>query len=275
MGYSPLCSKIVNTGKYTKVANKVNKNIVIHHMAWIIGAEQCAIYHRDKISASANYYIGKDGEIVGSVDEGARAWTSGNYAIDSCSVTFEVSNCKGAPNWEVSDKVLDSVINLCVDICKRNGIKELRYTGDKSGNLQMHCWYQPTACPGPYLKTKFGYIANEVNKRMGNANTVVQANGNRLKGYILNGVDYSKVFDADFYGKTWQDVAKVYGTAPNMLWQHFTDYGMKEGRVGCISFNPKKYKEYNADLEMAFGENMEMYYWHYCKYGRYEQRVII
>lgn len=28
----------------------------------------------------------------------------------------------------------------------------------------MHCWYQSTSCPGDYLKTKFGYIADEVNK---------------------------------------------------------------------------------------------------------------
>ena len=28
----------------------------------------------------------------------------------------------------------------------------------------MHCWVCSTACPGPYLKKKFSYIAKEVNK---------------------------------------------------------------------------------------------------------------
>ncbi len=28
----------------------------------------------------------------------------------------------------------------------------------------MHCWVCSTACPGAYLKTKFRYIADEVNK---------------------------------------------------------------------------------------------------------------
>ena len=40
----------------------------------------------------------------------------------------------------VSDKALKATIELCVDICKRNGIKKLNYTGDKSGkpnNAQM------------------------------------------------------------------------------------------------------------------------------------------
>jgi nucleoid-associated protein YgaU len=55
-----------------------------------------------------------------------------------------------------------------VDICQRNGIEKLNYTGDKSGNLTMHKWFAATGCPGPYLESKFPYIAEEVNKRLGN-----------------------------------------------------------------------------------------------------------
>ena len=60
-----------------------------------------------------------------------------------------------------------SLIDLCVDICKRNGIQRLNFTGDKTGNLTMHCYFKSTLCPGPYLKSKFPYIASEVNKRLG------------------------------------------------------------------------------------------------------------
>ena len=31
----------------------------------------------------------------------------------------------------------------------------------------MHKWFAATACPGPYLESKFPYIADEVNKRLG------------------------------------------------------------------------------------------------------------
>ena len=31
----------------------------------------------------------------------------------------------------------------------------------------MHKWFASTACPGPYLSSKFPYIAEEVNKRLG------------------------------------------------------------------------------------------------------------
>ena len=58
-----------------------------------------------------------------------------------------------------------------MDICKRNKIAKLNFTGDKSGNLTMHKYFQATACPGEYLASKFPYIASEVNKRLAPAPT--------------------------------------------------------------------------------------------------------
>ena len=52
---------------------------------------------------------------------------------------------------------------MIADICKRNGNEKLKFTGDLSGNLCMHCYCASTACPGPYMKTKFKYIAKKVN----------------------------------------------------------------------------------------------------------------
>ena len=61
---------------------------------------------------------------------------------------------------------MDALIALCVDICKRNGIARINFTGDDSGNLTMHRYYKATACPGTYLASKFSYIAEEVNKKL-------------------------------------------------------------------------------------------------------------
>lgn len=82
-------------------------------------------------------------------------------------VTFEVANDGGAPDWHVSDASIEALINLCVDICQRNGIPAINYTGDASGNLTMHSFFAATACPGPYLKSKFPYIAEQINARLG------------------------------------------------------------------------------------------------------------
>lgn len=151
-----------DTNKVYNPTGVIDK-IALHHMAGKMTARSCAEMHQRSSGASANYYIGYDGEICLGVDESRRAWTTGSRECDSYAVTIEASNDTGAPDWHVSDKTYESIIKLIADICKRNGIKRVNFTGDKSGNLVMHKWYQNTACPGPYLSGKFADIANRVN----------------------------------------------------------------------------------------------------------------
>lgn len=67
-----------------------------------------------------------------------------------------------------------ALINLCVDICQRNGIKQLLWKADKSligqvdkQNMTAHRWFANKACPGDYLYERFGAIAEAVNERLG------------------------------------------------------------------------------------------------------------
>lgn len=146
--------------------NKIT-HIVIHHMAGNLSVETCGnVFADSNREASANYGIGSDGRIGMYVEEKDRSWATSNAEIDNKAVTIEVANSSSGGNWLVSAKALQTVIELCTDICKRNGISKLSYTGDKSGNLHMHKWYASTACPGPYLASKFPYIAQEVNKNL-------------------------------------------------------------------------------------------------------------
>lgn len=158
---------------YTKVSpNKTKRNkkiskITIHHMAGNLSVEACgSVFEPVERQASSNYGIGSDGRIGMYVPEDYRAWTSSNRDNDEIAVTIEVANDGGAPDWHVSDKALASLIDLCIDICKRNDIDELVYTGDVTGNLTRHNMFANTQCPGPYLQSKFPYIADEVNKRL-------------------------------------------------------------------------------------------------------------
>lgn len=159
---------------YTKLSPNYSKRtakidtITIHHMAGNLSVESCGnVFATTDRQASSNYGVGSDGRVGLYVEEKNRAWTSSNRDNDNRAITLEVANDGGAPDWHVSDKALQATIDLCVDICKRNGIARLNYTGDKSGNLTMHKWFASTACPGPYLGGKFPYIAEEVNKRLG------------------------------------------------------------------------------------------------------------
>lgn len=175
-------SNLVNYTKlspnYTPMTNKINKKITIHHMAGNLSIETCGnVFASKSRKASSNYGVGSDGRIGLYVDESNRAWTSSSSSNDSQAVTIEVANDGGAPSWHVSDKAIAALIELCVDICKRNGIEKLIYTGDASGNLTEHNYFAATTCPGPYLKSKLSYIAEEVNKRL---TTTTATTNNRL-----------------------------------------------------------------------------------------------
>ena len=166
MSNSSLVSYTKLSPNYSTRPGKISK-ITIHHMAGNLTVETCGnVFAPSSRQASSNYGIGTDGRVGMYVEEKNRAWTSSNRANDEVAVTIEVANDGGAPNWHVSDKALAALIDLCVDICKRNGIAKLNWTGDASGNLTIHKFFAATNCPGPYLESKMAYIANEVNKRL-------------------------------------------------------------------------------------------------------------
>ena len=155
---SPNCSKPRN--------HAIDK-LTIHHMAGNLTVEQCgSVFVPTNRQASANYGIGTDGRVGLYVEEVNRSWCSSNSANDNRAVTIEVANDEVGGDWHVSDTALAKLINLCVDICQRNGISRINYTGDKSGNLTMHKWFAATACPGPYLESKFPSIAEQINARL-------------------------------------------------------------------------------------------------------------
>lgn len=205
-------SSLVN---YTKLSPNYNardrkiSKITIHHMAGNLSIETCGnIFASSVRETSANYGIGSDGRVGLYVEEKNRSWASANRENDMMAVTIEVANDGGAPDWHVSDVAINKLIDLCVDICKRNGIEKLNYTGDVNGNLTRHNMFVPTSCPGPYLQSKFPYIANEVNKRLcGTTETVYIV----VAGDTLSGI-------AAKYGTTYQKLAEYNGIInPNVI----------------------------------------------------------
>lgn len=90
--------------------------------------------------------------------------------------------------------------------------------------------------------------------------------------YIYEGVEMSLVFDPVYYANRYSDVKFVYGTNAAQLFEHFKQFGMKEGRQGIDTFNVTVYKARYSDLQKAFGSNLPLYYKHYCTNGFTEGR---
>ena len=163
---SPNCNKPRN--------NSINK-ITIHMVAGGATVEGLGdLFANPSRGASSNYGIGSDARVGLYVNETDRSWCSGSRENDHQAITIEVANDSGGPEWHVSDKVMKKLIDLGADICKRNNIKKLNFTGDASGNLTMHKYFQDTSCPGRYLESKFPYIAKQVNILLGVEEAIVQ-----------------------------------------------------------------------------------------------------
>lgn len=123
--------------------------------------------------ASCNYAVGCDGSIGIGVDEKDRSWCTSSRSNDHRAITIEVASDTKHP-YAVTDAAMEALIELIVDICKRNNIKKLLWKGDKNligqvnkQNMTVHRWFANKACPGDYLYNKHSYIASEVNKKLG------------------------------------------------------------------------------------------------------------
>lgn len=155
--------------------NHIIDTISIHCVAANATVESLgAVFANPSRKASSNYGIGTDGRIALFVDEGNRSWCTSSSANDNRAITIEVSNNGGEPDWPVSDKAYESLIQLLTDICKRNNIKKLVWSTNKNDrvnhkngcNMTVHRDFASKSCPGDYLYNRHGQIAEEVNKRL-------------------------------------------------------------------------------------------------------------
>ncbi len=196
-------SRLVN---YTKISkhktsprdHKIDK-ITIHHMAGNLTVETCGNVFQGSREASSNYGIGSDGRVGLYVEEKDRSWASANRANDMRAVTIEVANSKTGGDWPVSDKAYTKLIDLCVDICKRNGIEKLVYTGDARGNLTEHRMFMATGCPGEYLHKRMGDIAKAVNAKLSAAKATTATPHPTTKQPIVDrATNFSGAYDKTF-----------------------------------------------------------------------------
>lgn len=214
MAYSKYVNYINLSPNCNAPRNNSIRKITIHHMAGNLSVEQCGNIFADRNrQASSNYGIGSDGRVGLYVDEANRSWCSSNGDNDHQAVTIEVANDVIGGNWHVSDVALAKLIDLCVDICERNHIDRLVFTGNASGNLTLHKYFAATACPGPYLESKMPYIAEEVNRRLNTNN-----NKPGTSSYIVkNGDTLSAI--ARMYNTTYQVLAEYNGISnPDLIY---------------------------------------------------------
>lgn len=173
MGFSNLISSVIpaNTNNYASGRTRNGKTykvckITPHHMSGKLSAQRCGEIFEDPTRfASSNYGIGYNGEIYGYVNEDDRAYTSSNWQNDIQAITIECSNAYNGGDWALTDATWNSLINLCVDICRRHNFR-LVYDNTPNGSLTRHNMFANTDCPGPWLQARLPELARIVNSKL-------------------------------------------------------------------------------------------------------------
>lgn len=216
MSNSPLVDYIKISPNKNSPRNHAIDTITIH---CVVG--QCSVETIGNVfapvsrQASSNYGIGPDGRIGMYVEEKDRSWCSSNAKNDNRAITIEVASDTTHP-YAITDKAYKALVELCADICKRNGIKELKWKADKNligqvdkQNMTVHRWFANKSCPGDYIYNRLGQIASEVNRKIGSdyitkpsspsSKTVDELAKEVIKGLWGNGYERKKRLTAAGY----------------------------------------------------------------------------
>lgn len=177
-----------HSGQRTHSIDRITPHCVVGQLS----AESiCGCFTSTSRQASCNYGIGKDGRVSLCVEEKNRSWCSSSAANDQRAITIECASDLNHP-YAMNSAVYASLINLCTDICKRNGKTKLLWLGDKNKTLNYapaanemvitcHRWYANKECPGDWLYNRLGDLATKVTANLGTSNTPTGLQATSLK----------------------------------------------------------------------------------------------
>ena len=158
-----------HSGQRTHSIDRITPHCVVGQLS----AESiCGCFISPDRQASCNYGIGSDGRVSLCVEEKNRSWCTSSRENDQRAITIECASDSKHP-YAFRDAVYTSLINLCIDICKRNGKSKLLWLGSKEKTiayepkademvLTVHRWYALKSCPGDWMYARMGDLASKV-----------------------------------------------------------------------------------------------------------------
>ena len=195
-------------------------------------------FAKSSTQASSNYGIDKDGRVGMYVEEKNRSWCSSSNANDQRAITIECASDTTEP-YAFRDVVYQTLIKLCIDICKRNGKSKLIWFGDKDKTLNyspksgemiltVHRWFANKSCPGNWMYARMGDLAEKVTKALQGSSDEPEKPGDTtsIKWYRVR--------------KTWKDSKTQKGA-----------YKILDNAKKCADQNPG-YKVFDADGKVVY-----------------------
>lgn len=162
-----------NSGKRTHSIDRITPHCVVG---------QCTAeglgdwFYKTSTEASSNYGIDKNGRVGMYVEECNRSWCTSSRENDQRAITIECASDTKEP-YAMRSVVYDTLIKLCVDICKRNGKNCLIWIDNKEKALSyepkanemlitVHRWYANKSCPGNWLYSRLADLAQKVTEAL-------------------------------------------------------------------------------------------------------------
>jgi len=158
-----------------------------------------------------------------------------------------------------SSKLLEHFINY--------GMNEGRLASNSFNvNIYKDNYSDLSAAFGSNLKSYYMHYINNGQAEGRTATTL-------LNKSMYNGVDYSLVYNYNYYIAQNPDISAAFSGDAYKTIQHFVTFGMSEGRKSISSFNVKAYRANNKDIRLTCGNDLKKYYLHYMNYGHKENRT--
>ncbi|MBQ7418339.1 MAG: SPOR domain-containing protein [Acidaminococcaceae bacterium] len=175
------------------------------------------IFYPTSRQASCQYGIGADGRVGMYVEEKNRSWCTSSNENDQRAITIECASDTTHP-YAFKDIVYQTLIKLCVDICKRNGKNKLLWLGDKNKTLAyepkdgemvltVHRWYANKSCPGDWMYARMGDLAAKVTAQLGGTTPVTEEKPQTVTPVATSTSDNEKTIWDFLKGKGLNDFA--------------------------------------------------------------------
>lgn len=266
-----------HSGQRTHSIDRITPHCVVGQLS----AESiCGCFISPDRQASCNYGIGYDGRVSLCVEEKNRSWCTSSRENDQRAITIECASDKTHP-YAFKDVVYNRLVELCIDICKRNGKSKLLWLGDKDKTLNyipqademvltVHRWYANKSCPGDWMYARMGDLASKVTAAL---NTGADTTPPEME----NSQDNSPIDVADPEKTIWNTlqaaIGNAYGTA-GLMGNLYAESALKPGNLQntgnkALGMTDEQFVaavdsgEYSADEFIHDGYGMGLAQWTY------------
>ena len=257
-----------DTEKHSDRTGSITR-ITIHSAGNVLSLEDFSSLIRYTSNTSWHYAIANDGSIGFFLDESYASWTSNNADNDDKAVNIMVSLSAQTRQEPISAAAYQSLIYLCEDICRRNNISRLRYTGKLAGsNITMHKWFVPSlTCPGAYISARYKDIVQRVNARLALPDTLPYVISSDVQ--TVTSYDYLQTGTVQF-PISWTDpenltpyIATISRNTPDFNIRRLQDMGVvgmcvEAGTLFNVVHQQQVFKSPRFDVQIAQIENADM-----------------